>query len=61
MALVYILFPKNIGFIETVTLPNGQREILGQHYRCFGLKLSQRVNNRTMFRCIGIPHSRITI
>lgn len=62
IVLAYLLFPKKIGFMETFTLPNGKRGVVGQYYRCFGIRLSQWVNNnRKVFRCIGIPYSKITI
>lgn len=59
--LGYVLFPKEIGFSEIMTLPNGGEVILGEFYRCLGIKLSQETNNKTIFRCIGIPFGRITI
>lgn len=58
--LGYILYPKNIGFIERQSL-NDEEIILGQYSQCLGIKLSEEVDNRTNFRCIGIPFGRITI
>lgn len=59
--LGYILFPKKIGFIEKNELPSGEEITLGQYNQCFGIRLSQKINNRTIFRCIGIPFGKITI
>jgi len=55
--LGYVLFPKNTGFTEE----SEYFRVLGQHYRCFGIELSQKIGNRTFFRCIGVPFGKITI
>ena len=60
IVLVYLLFPKNIGFIEKQNI-NGQEIILGEYSECLGIKLSKEVGNKTFFKCIGIPFGKKTI
>jgi hypothetical protein len=55
--LAYILYPKDIGFIEN----GGFIGTLGEYSQCLGIKLSHEVGNRTDFRCIGIPFGKTII
>jgi hypothetical protein len=60
--LGYVLFPKNVGFVEKMKLSTGEIvTTTGQYDQCFGITLSEKKGNITNFRCIGIPFGKITI
>jgi hypothetical protein len=62
VVLGYILFPKNVGFIEKMRLSTGEEVVtLGQYDQCFGITLFEKKGNKTIYRCIGIPYGKITI
>jgi hypothetical protein len=60
--LGYVLFPKDIGFVEEMKLSaGGAVTTVGQYNQCFGIILSEKKGDRASFRCIGIPFGGITI
>jgi hypothetical protein len=56
IVLGYILFPKNIGFVEKM---GGMT--IGQYNFCLGITLTEKVGNKGNLKCIGIPLWKITI